>query len=66
LVVGSHPHRCSHPPFRPAPDRGYYMTCVHDACAAETEALHQAAISCFKGYCRLLSTTEALALVPGD
>ena len=44
-------------------DRGYYMSCVHDACAAETEARHAAALSCFKGYCRMLSTAEALALV---
>ena len=66
FVVGFLTDQCIDHAVKDGADRGYYMTCVHDACAAETEALHQAAISCFKGYCRLLSTTEALALVPGD
>ena len=39
------------------------MTCVHDACAAETETHHEAALQCLKGYCRMLSTAEALSLV---
>lgn len=47
-------------------DRGYYMTCVHDACAAETEARHTAALQCFKGYCRMLTTEEVLDLVPAN
>jgi hypothetical protein len=40
------------------------MTCVHDACGAETSALHEAALACFKGYCRMLTTAEVLDLVP--
>lgn len=44
-------------------DRGYYMTCVHDACAAETESRHEAALSCFKGYCRMLTTDDVLELI---
>ncbi len=66
FVVGFLTDQCIDHAVKDGADRGYYMTCIHDACAAETEALHQAAISCFKGYCRLLSTAEALALVPGD
>ena len=66
FVVGLLTDQCIDHAVKDGADRGYYMTCVHDACAAETEALHQAAISCFRGYCRLLSTAEALALVPGD
>jgi nicotinamidase-related amidase len=66
FVTGFLTDQCIDHAVKDGADRGYYMTCVHDACAAETEALHQAAISCFKGYCRLLSTAEALALVPGD
>jgi nicotinamidase-related amidase len=66
FVAGFLTDQCIDHAIKDGADRGYYMTCVHDACAAETEALQQAAISCFKGYCRLLSTTEALALVPGD
>jgi nicotinamidase-related amidase len=66
FVTGFLTDQCIDHAVKDGADRGYYMTCVHDACAAETDALHQAAISCFKGYCRLLSTAEALALVPGD
>ena len=66
FVVGFLTDQCIGHAVKDGADRGYYMTCVHDACAAETEALHQSAISCFRGYCRLLSTAEALALVPGD
>ena len=36
-----------------------------DACASETEARHAAALQCFAGYCRMLSTEEVLDLVPG-
>jgi hypothetical protein len=35
------------------------MTCPTDACMADTEARHQAALQCFAGYCRML-TTDAL------
>jgi nicotinamidase-related amidase len=63
FVTGFLTDQCIDHAVKDGADRGYYMTCVHDACAAETDALHQAAISCLKGYCRLLSTTEALALM---
>jgi hypothetical protein len=38
------------------------MNCVHDACAAESKARHEAALSCFKGYCRMLSTEDVVKL----
>lgn len=43
-------------------DRGYYMTCVQDACTAETVARHEAALDGFKGYCRMLTTDDVLKL----
>jgi nicotinamidase-related amidase len=43
-------------------DLGYYMSCVHDACAAETEARHAAALDCFKGYCRMIATDDVVKL----
>jgi hypothetical protein len=36
---------------------------VHDACAAESEERHRTALTCFKGYCRMLSSAEVLELV---
>ncbi len=65
FVVGCLTDQCVDHAVKDGADRGYYMTCVHDACAAETEARHAAALECFKGYCRMLSTEEVLELVPG-
>lgn len=64
FVVGCLTDQCIDHAVKDGADRGYYMTCVHDACAAETETQHRAALQCFKGYCRMLSTEEALDLVP--
>jgi len=64
FVVGYLTDQCVDHAVKDGADRGYYMTCVHDACAAETEARHAAALDCFKGYCRMLSTEEVLDLVP--
>jgi nicotinamidase-related amidase len=62
FVVGLLTDQCIDHTIKDGADRGYYMNCVHDACAAETEARHEAALSCFKGYCRMLATAEALEL----
>ena len=63
FVTGFLTDQCVDHTVRDGADRGYYMTCVHDACTAETEARHQAALEGFKGYCRMLSTDEVLDLV---
>jgi len=62
FVVGFFTDQCIDHAVRDGADRGYFMTCVTDACAAETEAQHEAALNCFKGYCRMLSTADALRL----
>jgi nicotinamidase-related amidase len=62
FVAGFLTDQCIDHTIKDGADRGYYMTCVHDACAAGTEARHEAALSCFHGYCRMLTTAEAVAL----
>jgi nicotinamidase-related amidase len=62
FVTGFLTDQCIDHAVKDGADRGYYISCVHDACAAETDARHQAALQCFKGYCRMLSTDEALKL----
>jgi nicotinamidase-related amidase len=62
FVVGFLTDQCIDHVVKDGADRGYYMTCVHDACAAETQARHEAALACFKGYCRMLTTDDALRL----
>jgi nicotinamidase-related amidase len=64
FVTGFLTGQCIDHAVKDGADRGYYMTCVHDACGAETSALHEAALACFKGYCRMLTTAEVLDLVP--
>ena len=65
FVAGFLTDQCIDHAVKDGADLGYYMNCVHDACAAETEARHHAALSCFKGYCRTLSTEDALNLISG-
>jgi nicotinamidase-related amidase len=62
FVAGFLTDQCIDHAIKDGADRGYYMTCVHDACAAESGARHEAALSCFKGYCRMLATEDVLKL----
>lgn len=62
FVTGFLTDQCIDHAVKDGADRGYYMTCIHDACTAESETRHDAALQCFKGYCRMLSTTEAVHL----
>src|SRR5271154_4050202 len=52
FVVGFLTDQCIDHAVKDGADRGYYMTCIPDACMAESETRHAAALSCFKGYCR--------------
>jgi nicotinamidase-related amidase len=62
-VVGFLTDQCIDHTVKDGADRGYYVTCIHDACAAMSEERHQAALSCFHGYCRMLDTAAVLCLV---
>lgn len=62
FVAGFLTDQCVDHAVKDGADRGYYMTCVHDACAAETQARHEAALACFRGYCRMLTTDQVIAL----
>ncbi len=63
FVTGFLTDQCIDHAIKDGADRGYYMSCVQDACGAESEARHEAALSCFRGYCRMLTTDAAIALV---
>jgi nicotinamidase-related amidase len=62
FVGGFLTDQCIDHTVKDAADRGYYANCLHDACMAETYSRHEAALACFRGYCRMLSTAEFLAL----
>lgn len=63
FVAGFLTDQCIDHAVKDGADLGFYMTCIHDACMAETEARHAAALSCFQGYCRMLTTDQVLMLV---
>jgi nicotinamidase-related amidase len=65
FVAGFLTDQCIDHTVKDGADLGYYMNSVHGACAAEIEARHEAALSCFKGYCRMLTTAEVQNLISG-
>lgn len=48
--------QCVDMAVRDAADRGYYVTCVSDACAAASQERHDIALKAFGGYCWVTDT----------
>ena len=63
VVAGFLTDQCIDHTVKDAADRGYYVTCVRDACMANTWARHEAALACFSGYCRTVDTAAFLRLL---
>ncbi|HEX6103623.1 MAG TPA: isochorismatase family cysteine hydrolase, partial [Alphaproteobacteria bacterium] len=63
VVVGFLTDQCIDHTVKDAADRGYYVTCIRDACMANTQARHEAALACFAGYCRMTTTEDFLKLL---
>ena len=60
LVTGFLTDQCVDMAVRDGADRSFYMLCVADACATESEARQQNALAAFKGYCRTMTTADVL------
>jgi nicotinamidase-related amidase len=60
VVSGFVTDQCVDMAIRDGADRGYYMVCAADACAAYTEERHQTALRAFGGYCRTQTVDELL------
>jgi nicotinamidase-related amidase len=60
VVAGFLTDQCIDHTVKDAADRGYYVTCLSDACMANTHARHEAALAMFSGYCRTMTTAEWL------
>lgn len=60
VVAGFLTDQCIDMAIRDGADRGYYMICVSDACAAYTDERHQTALRAFGGYCRTQTVDEVL------
>ncbi len=62
VVAGLLTDQCIDHTVKDAADRGYTVTCLIDACMAESAERHRAALSCFRGYGRLCTVTEFIAV----
>ena len=58
LVTGFLTDQCVDHTIRDGADRGFYMTCIADACATESAERHKNALAAFRGYCRIRTTGE--------
>src|SRR5262245_56586217 len=63
VVTGFLTDQCIDHTVKDAADRGYYVTCLTDACMAETRSRHESALACFHGYCRTMTTRDWLAVL---
>lgn len=58
IVAGFVTDQCVDMAIRDGADRGYYMVCAQDACAAYTQERHETALRAFGGYCRVQDVEE--------
>jgi nicotinamidase-related amidase len=63
VVTGFLTDQCIDHTVKDGADRGYYVTCLSDGCMANTLARHEAALACFRGYCRMATTAEWLGML---
>ena len=66
VVMGILTDQCVETTIRDGCDRGYLMTVVEDACAADSVDRHAASLAGIKGYCRRRTTAEVVAELPTD
>jgi nicotinamidase-related amidase len=66
VVTGFLTDQCIDHTVKDAADRGYYPVCITDACMADTIARHEAALLCFAGYCRQITTEGLLTRLRQD
>ena len=61
IVAGIVTDQCIDMAVRDGADRGYLVTCVHDACATYGAERHGAALRAFGGYCWTADTATVAA-----
>lgn len=61
VVAGFVTDQCIDMAIRDGADRGYYMVCAQDACAAYSQERHDMALRAFGGYCVTLDVDQILA-----
>lgn len=63
IICGFLTDQCVDMAIRNAADRGYYVICVADACAAYADERHKNALNAFGGYCRIMNTDDIIEIL---
>jgi len=66
MVMGILTDQCVETTVRDGCDRGYLMTVVEDACAADSNERHYASLNGIQGYCRRRTTEDVVGELPAD
>ncbi len=65
LTMGIVTDQCVETAIRDGCDRGFLMTLIDDACAANSEERHRASLAALAGYCRVRTTDQVIAELGG-
>ncbi|GKY96127.1 hypothetical protein MPSEU_000572900 [Mayamaea pseudoterrestris] len=60
VIVGQLTDQCIEGAVRDAADLGFFVTVIHDACAAQSPVAHEKGIESMKGFARIVSTMQVL------
>lgn len=66
IVFGVVTHQCVENSVRQAADIGYLVTVIGDACATDSDEVHDAALRAMSGYARIRDTDEIIAEIAGQ
>lgn len=66
VVAGVFTDQCVDMAVRDAADRGYHVTLVEDACAADSDERHAAALRVLRGYAWVTDTATVIARLGGE
>lgn len=66
VVMGILTDQCVETTVRDGCDRGYLITVVEDACAADSNKRHAESLIGIRGYCRRRTTEDVVAELPTD
>ena len=65
MTMGMITDQCVETVIRDGCDRGFLMTLIDDACAANSEERHRASLAALAGYCRVRTTDQVIAELGG-
>jgi len=61
VICGVYTEQCVESAVRDACDKGFLVSLVEDACAANSEEVHRNSLNAIKGYCRIVKTEQIIS-----